>query len=113
MPHRACSCPFGRVEFNGLPEVGGWRNLMAIQQVRQHVLSLVPVQDQASNESGLMEAVGPASERLATLDLPESQTRISPRAMADQVVHQPVANAHRLTRASFLTGDWGLVDVSR
>jgi len=86
---------------------------MAIQQVRQHALSLVPVLGERSDESGLMEAIGPASEQLARLDLPESQTRISPRALADHVPHQPVANANRLTRASFLTGDWGLVDVSR
>jgi len=86
---------------------------MAIQQVRQQVLSLVPIEGKGSNESGLMEAIGPTSELIATLDLPESQTRVSPRAAADQIAHQPVANAHRLTRASFLTGDWSLVDVSR
>ena len=46
-------------------------------------------------------------------DGPESQTRISPRAAANQIPHHPVGHSSRLSRESFLQGDWMIADVER
>lgn len=70
---------------------------MAARQVK---LSLIPVAIPAP----------PVSEDLRT---PVSGTRISPRAAADQVPHQPVAGGSRLNRESLLNGHWTIADVER
>lgn len=46
---------------------------------------------------------------------PASQTRLSPRALADGTPHMPVPSAGRgrLNRESLLRGDWSILDVSR
>lgn len=68
-------------------------------------LSLVPVHGQSAHDAD----VGLREDRRA----PQSETRISPRALAEHVVHQPVGAVSRLTRASLMGGDWTLVDVHR
>ncbi len=65
-------------------------------------LSLVPVSP--APETDGQRGVAPASE-----------TRLSPRALADRAPHGPVPSAGRgrLNRESLLRGDWGILDVSR
>jgi len=57
--------------------------------------------------------VGPAAE--SGVVSPASQTRLSPRALADATPHTPVPSAGRgrLNRESLLRGDWSILDVSR
>lgn len=55
------------------------------------------------------DSMGLAFER----SIPLSGTRISHRALADQVHHQPVGGGARLTQESLLSGDWRIVDVER
>ena len=71
---------------------------MASQEVAK--LLLVPVPDE---------------QNLAPEDLtiPASETRLSPRAAANAVVHQPVGGGSRLNRESLLGGHWTLIDVLR
>jgi len=60
--------------------------------------------------------VSPAPESVVQPSLsPASQTRLSPRALAEHVSHGPVPSAGRgrLNRESLLRGDWGILDVSR
>lgn len=52
-------------------------------------------------------------EAVPQLEVPYSQTRVSPRAAANQIPHHPLSNATRLTRASLSAGDWTLIDVHR
>lgn len=59
----------------------------------------------------LVPVVSPRGHQ--NLDAPESQTRLSPRAAAAQVTHHPVGHSSRLSRESFLLGDWRIVDVER
>ncbi len=65
-------------------------------------LTLVPVAP--SSESGEHRAISPAS-----------QTRLSPRALAERAPHGPVPSAGRgrLNKESLLRGDWAILDVSR
>ena len=67
-------------------------------------LTLVPV-----TAAALIDGASTADRPQA----PESQTRLSPRAAASQVAHHPVGNASRLSRDSFLQGDWAVIDVDR
>lgn len=65
-------------------------------------LTLVPVS--AVSEPGIQPSAPPAS-----------QTRLSPRALAERASHSPVPSAGRgrLNRESLLNGDWAILDVSR
>lgn len=71
----------------------------------QAKLTLVPVNHETAH--------GSQQEAHEDLNVPHSQTRLSPRAAADRVQHSPVGGGSRLTRESLLSGDWGLVDVER
>ncbi|MCH2109730.1 MAG: LuxR C-terminal-related transcriptional regulator [Polyangiaceae bacterium] len=44
---------------------------------------------------------------------PVSETRLSPRGLAEATEHQPVVRGLRLSRESFLKGDWFIVDATR
>lgn len=55
----------------------------------------------------------PVAPRPEKSEGPESQTRISPRAAANQIAHHPVGHTSRLTRESFLQGDWMIADLER
>lgn len=77
---------------------------MAIQQAGK--LSLVPV---GHNEVSPVSGHRPAED----LRVPASQTRISPRALADRTPHQPVLGGSRLNRDTLLSGNWSVVDVER
>lgn len=44
---------------------------------------------------------------------PLSETRLSPRAAASAVEHQPVGGGSRLNRESLLGGHWTIIDVQR
>lgn len=48
-----------------------------------------------------------------SLEVPRSETRVSPRAVAAAVEHQPVGGGSRLNRESLLGGHWTIVDVQR
>lgn len=58
----------------------------------------------------LVPVAGSTSENL---HVAESQTRLSPRAAVAKTPHHAVGHSTRLTRESFLQGDWMLVDVER
>jgi DNA-binding NarL/FixJ family response regulator len=49
------------------------------------------------------------------VDAPGSQTRLSPRALAERAPHSPIpaAGRGRLNRESLLRGDWTILDVAR
>ncbi len=79
-------------------------------------------QDQSAMEGGSALGGMPANsvsspestnEAAPQLDVPYSQTRISPRAAANDASHHPLSNATRLTRSSLIAGDWTIIDVHR
>lgn len=77
---------------------------MATRQAAK--LSLVPVTQEAPVSQ---QAARPAED----LKVPVSQTRVSPRALADRTPHQPVLGGSRLNRDTLLSGNWAVVDVER
>jgi len=54
-----------------------------------------------------------ANRAAENLEVPESGTRLSPRAAANLIPHHAVGHTSRLRRESFLQGDWMIVDVER
>lgn len=73
--------------------------------LRESVMQGKPANSVSSPES--------TSEAEPQLDVPYSQTRVSPRAAANQVSHHALSNATRLTRTSLVAGDWTIIDVHR
>jgi DNA-binding NarL/FixJ family response regulator len=91
---------------------------MALKLVAK--LSLVPVAPVArlarTSAADVANSVAPPDSVTGAeeaLSVPLSQTRVSPRALAERVEHHAVVSTTRLTRSALLTGDWQVVDVYR
>ena len=77
-------------------------------------LSLIPVSRRESVHPSEAPGLPQHSADAETYaDAPHSQTRPSPRAIANSTAHHPVSRGSRLSPASLLAGDWSVVDSNR
>ena len=98
----------------GVLSVNKAKNLLHIGKLmsaeQANTLSLISISKaQSPNTSNSVEL--PLD--LIDSESPQSQTRLSPRAIAQATPHHALVRGSRLSQASLLGGDWSVVDATR
>jgi DNA-binding NarL/FixJ family response regulator len=79
---------------------------MSTEQAKS--LVLIPL-----NEAPVPSKIVQKESNETQAESPFSQTRLSPRALAQETPHQAVMRGSRLSQTSLLAGDWTVVDSTR